>query len=122
MSDALNVGDPSDRLLLQWDIASPRVADGLAGHAHATPAGQWRERGAADLLVATDAGPRLRPATAGLLLVAVPEDIVGIRRVDPGLASQWRLQVRAALEPLLAAGGRVTALTSDGSYVVEVGS
>jgi predicted GNAT superfamily acetyltransferase len=54
------------------------------------------------------------------VLVAVPEDIVGLRRDDPGLASRWRLQVRAALEPLLATGGRVTSLTTDGCYVVEV--
>jgi predicted GNAT superfamily acetyltransferase len=122
MSDALNVGDPSDRLLLQWDIASTRVADALGGHASDRSAEQWRALGATDLLVATAAGPRMRPIGSGPVLVAVPEDIVGIRRADPGLGSQWRLQVRAALEPLLRAGGRVTALTTDGSYVVEVPS
>ncbi len=122
MSDALNVGDPSDRLLLQWDIASARVADALGGHAGDQSAEQWRAQGATELLVATDAGPRMRPIGSDLVLVAVPEDIVGIRRADPGLAAQWRLQVRAALEPLLRAGGRVSALTTDGSYVVEVRS
>lgn len=120
MSDALNVGDPSDRLLLQWDIASTRVADALGGHARNLSTEQWLAQGAAELLLATDAGPRLRPAGSELVLVAVPEDIVGIRREDPGLAAEWRLHVRAALEPLLRAGGRVMALTTDGSYVVEV--
>ena len=91
-------------------------------HARDLSTEQWRARGATELLVATAAGPRLRPIASDLVLVAVPEDIVGIRHADPGLAAQWRLQVRAALEPLLRAGGRVTALTTDGSYVVEVRS
>jgi predicted GNAT superfamily acetyltransferase len=122
MSDALNVGDPSDRLLLQWDIASARVADALGGHARDLSTEQWLAQGATELLIATDAGPQLRPASSELVLVSVPEDIVGIRRADPELAARWRLQVREALEPLVRAGGRVTALTTDGSYVVEVGS
>jgi predicted GNAT superfamily acetyltransferase len=122
MSDALNVGDPSDRLLLQWDVATARVTAALAGQAPDWSAGQWRAQGATDLLVAADGVPTLRPGAPGPALVAVPEDIVAIRRADPGLASQWRLQVRAALAPLLAAGGRVTALTTDGCYVVEVPS
>jgi predicted GNAT superfamily acetyltransferase len=120
MSDALNAGDPSDRLLLQWDIASTRVADALGGHARDRSAEQWQALGATELLVGTAAGPQMRPTGSGPFLVAVPEDIVSIRRADPGLGSQWRLQVRAALEPLLRAGGRVTALTTDGRYVVEV--
>jgi predicted GNAT superfamily acetyltransferase len=122
MSDALNVGDPSDRLLLQWEIASARVADALRGNARDQATEQWEAQGATELLAATAVGPQLRPIGSDLVLVAVPEDIVGIRRVDPGLAAQWRLQVRAALEPLLRTGGRVTALTTDGSYVVEVRS
>ena len=123
MDDALNAGDESDRLLLQWDLASARVADALAG---AEPAGtrhDWLARGATERLVATDEGPRLHaPRARRSCSSRVPDDIVDVRRFDLALATVWRLQVRAALEPLVRAGGRVVGLTTDGSYVVEVRS
>lgn len=121
MDDPLNAGDASDRLLLQWDLASSRVTEALAGGAPAVSAAQWVARGASQRLAVTDTGPRLQPPTSPVVLVAVPADIVDTRRIDPALAGEWRLQVRAALEPLVRAGGRVVGLTTDGSYVVEVG-
>jgi predicted GNAT superfamily acetyltransferase len=122
MDDALNAGDESDRLLLQWDLASERVADALAGAATAATRADWVERGAVERLVATEDGPRLHDVVAPYVLVAVPDDIVDVRRFDLALAKVWRLQVRAALEPLVNAGARVVSLTTDGSYVVEVSS
>ena len=121
MDDALNAGDESDRLLLQWDLASPRVAAALDGDAPARSRADWLADGATELLVATEDGPRLREAGSDVVLVAAPDDIVDVRRFDLPLAKVWRLQVRAALEPLVRAGGRVVGLTTDGSYVVEVG-
>jgi predicted GNAT superfamily acetyltransferase len=123
MDDALNAGDESDRLLLQWDLASSRVASALAGERPALPREEWLARGATERLACTDDGsPRLVDASSAVVLVAAPDDIVDIRRFDLALAKVWRLQVRAALEPLLRAGGEVVGLTTDGSYVVEVGS
>ncbi len=121
MDDPLNAGDASDRLLVQWDLASARVDTALMGAEPAMSAAQVRARGATELLVATDEGPRLQPTSSAVVLVAVPDDIVDTRRIDPALAGRWRLQVRAALEPRVRAGGRVVGLTTDGSYVVEVG-
>jgi len=121
MDDPLNAGDASDRLLVQWDLASARVDAALMGAEPAISAAQVRARGATELLVATDEGPRLQPTSSAVVLVAVPDDIVDTRRIDPALAGRWRLQVRAALEPRVRAGGRVVGLTTDGSYVVEVG-
>ncbi|MFN8169724.1 MAG: hypothetical protein U0S36_13200 [Candidatus Nanopelagicales bacterium] len=122
MDDALNAGDESDRLLLQWDLASDRVADALAGTSAAETSADWIERGAVQRLVATEEGPRLHDVVAPHVLVAAPDDIVDVRRFDLALAKVWRLQVRAALEPLVSAGARVVSLTTDGSYVVEVSS
>jgi predicted GNAT superfamily acetyltransferase len=122
MDDALNAGDESDRLLLQWDLASPRVAAALAGQAPARSRADWVERGATELLAVIDDGPRLLDTSSAVVLVAAPDDIVDIRRFDLPLARAWRLQMRAALEPLVRAGGQVVGLTTDGSYVVEVGS
>ncbi len=120
MDDVLNVGDTSDRLLVQWDLASTRVERALAGGSRAEPDERWLARGAGALLVAIAGGPELRDTAAQVRLVAVPDDIVAIRRDDPALARRWRARVRAALEPQLAAGGRVVGLTGDGSYVLEV--
>ncbi len=122
MDDALNAGDESDRILLQWDLASSRVADALAGTASPLSRDEWLALGATERLVATDEGPRLHDTESPVILVAVPDDIVDVRRFDLALAKVWRLQVRAALEPVVRAGGRVVGLTTDGSYVVEVGS
>ncbi len=122
MDDALNAGEPSDRLLLQWDVASTRVADALGGTSSVLSSDEWRALGAHDGLVVDDAGPRAVDVTAPVVLVAVPDDIVAIRGADPSLARQWRLAVRDALSPLMSGSGRVVALTTDGCYVMEVGS
>lgn len=122
MDDALNAGEESDRLLLRWDLASDRVVDALAGAAAPMSRDAWRALGATDRLLAGEDGPELVETSSPLVLVAVPDDIVDVRRFDLPLARAWRHQVRAALEPLVREGGRVVGLTTDGCYVVEVAS
>ena len=122
MDDALNRGEPSDRLLLRWDLASARVSDALAGATAPLSRDGWVSLGAEDALVADVHGPHVIEASSPVRLVALPEDIVAVRRDDPELARRWRLAVREVLEPLMGGGGRVVALTTDGHYVVEVGS
>lgn len=64
----------------------------------------------------------VRPPTdpaAKTTSVATPDDIVVLRRTDPGAAADWRFRLRGELAPLLAAGGVVTGFTRDGEYVVE---
>ncbi len=122
MDDALNAGEPSDRLLLQWDLASERVAGGLAGTAQTLGHDEWVAMGAVDGLAIDDDGPRALDVSSPVVLVALPEDIVAIRREDTALARQWRLAVRSALEPVEQGKGRVVSLTTDGYYVVEVES
>ena len=41
MDDDLNRGEPSDRLLLQWDLATQRVSDALAGTTSALSSDDW---------------------------------------------------------------------------------
>jgi predicted GNAT superfamily acetyltransferase len=57
-------------------------------------------------------------ATAGLDVVATPEDIVVLRRIDPNAAAAWRLRVREQLGGALANGGRVVGVTRDGEYLL----
>ncbi|MFM6939794.1 MAG: hypothetical protein ACKOUD_04155 [Rhodoluna sp.] len=122
MDDALNQGEPSDRIMLEWDLLSPRVAEALAGASVARPRDDWLAVGAEDAVLDTPDGPRAIEATSPVRLVALPEDIVSVRSSDAPLARRWRLVVREVLEPLVSSGGRIVSLTAEGHYVVEVGS
>lgn len=89
MSDAINAGDESDRLLMAWYVPT-------AGR-----------RGVRD---GSDAG--------GGELIATPEDIVALRRADPAEVARWRRDTRAALSAAIDAGRPVIGFTRDGQYVV----
>ncbi len=61
MTDAINAGDESDRLLLAWNVQAP-----IPAH------------------------PREGSGTADAVLVPTPSDIVELRRSDPAESSRWR--------------------------------
>jgi len=92
MTDSINAGDESDRLLMAW-----RVDDDDARRSRPTP-------------------------SADRILVPTPEDIITLRRTDPAAVARWRTETREALQAALARGDRITGFTSDGEYVVESGS
>ncbi len=120
MDDALNAGEPSDRLLAQWDVASDRVAEALGGAVPAVTRADLLAEDAEDaLVVGEDGEPHVVPSSARTTLVALPGDIVDIRRRDGGLARAWRLAVREALAPVALGEAQVVGLTTDGCYVVE---
>ncbi|MBM2614980.1 GNAT family N-acetyltransferase [Actinoplanes sp. LDG1-06] len=115
MSDGINSADDTDRLLLRWDLASPRVdlaVQGLASPVDVTGAAFALER-------TPDGEPAPRPADTRTVLVAVPADIETLRREDPACARRWRLAVRETLAPLIDGGARVTGFDRAGWYVVE---
>jgi predicted GNAT superfamily acetyltransferase len=89
MSDAINAGDDSDRLLMAWDTSAAVPA---------TP------RDGSDLV---------DPA-----LIPTPFDIVELRRSDPAAAATWRSETRRALTEALDTGRRVLGFTRDGEYVI----
>ena len=95
MTDEMNAGDHSDRLLAWWRVGSPRS-----------------QRAAAGSLAPYAALP------AGALLVPLPEDIVALRASDPEAALAWRLQVREVMVPALADGFVVDGVDVDGGYVL----
>jgi predicted GNAT superfamily acetyltransferase len=112
MTDGINAGQDSDRLLTTWTVA-PRIT---MGRADADPAG------CTVLLDEDDAGRPVRRASAGPespTLVRVPRDIEELRRCDPRLARSWRSAVRDLLGELLAEGARVSGFSRSGFYVVE---
>jgi predicted GNAT superfamily acetyltransferase len=87
MSDSINAGDESDRLLMAWRVD-------------------------ADV-------PRPVTVTDAHILVPTPEDVVSLRRTDPGAVSRWRTETRAALQGALDRGDRIVGFTPDGEYVIE---
>lgn len=89
MTDAINAGDESDRLLMAWDVTAP---------------------------VPTE--PRQGDGYTDTILVPTPADVVELRRTDPHAVATWRSETREALTSALAAGRRVLGFTRDGSYVI----
>lgn len=107
MSDGLNAGQGSDRLLATWNLAAATQTRAPAS--------------ASALLTATDDGqPQLHvpDPTAQRLSVAVPPDVEALRRTDPAMAAQWRGAVRGAFAPLIERGWTVTGF-HDHQYLLE---
>jgi predicted GNAT superfamily acetyltransferase len=120
MHDGINGDDDTDRLLLRWDLADPRVVAACAGRRQATDADGLRSHGAA---VALDRGRGGEPVAgrsdAATVLVAVPQHVEALRGANPGRAKEWRIAVREVLGGLLTAGARVTGFDRAGWYVVQ---
>ena len=89
MTDAINVGDESDRLLMAWDVTAP-----------------------------VPIAPRDGSGAATSLLVSTPPDVVELRRTDPSAVNRWRAETREALTSALDAGHRVHGFTREGAYVI----
>lgn len=99
MTDGVNAGQGSDRLLASWNLdASWPPAGPSSGLEPAT----------ASAVLTTDGDgaphPHLASPDAEVLTVAVPPDIESLRRTDPALAARWRGAVRGAMAPLLDRG------------------
>lgn len=109
MHDALNSDDPSDRLLVSWDLVAPRT-----GEPPTVPAVTVLADRAGEPVPTSDPMP---PGT-DRILVAVPGDIETLRRTDPLLARRWRLAVRESLHPRVEAGWVIEGFRSDHYYVL----
>jgi predicted GNAT superfamily acetyltransferase len=113
MTDAINAGMASDRLLLTWRLDDPAVA--------AACAGRPRQPAPGEAEVAVAVGPDLEPVThetgAPAVTVAVPPDMEAL---EPGQRRAWRAAVRRELGGRLAAGAAVTGfLRHPDRYLVE---
>lgn len=117
MDDEINRGDPSDRLLVRWDLEDEGAVAALDAPLPVPDLAELVDAGA-ELAVAEEAGTAvLHPTSATIRLVATPSDIVRLRRDDPARARAWRLTVRAAMQRAFADGLAPTAMTADGRYV-----
>lgn len=119
MTDGLNAGEESDRLLIRWQLDSAQTKSAAAGNATEPAVDQLLLDGATVVLSVGPAGePVSGSSSASVLLCQVPEDIVAVRGADPGLAHAWRLAVRRALSAAFDAGYGVSGATRTGWYVL----
>jgi predicted GNAT superfamily acetyltransferase len=113
MTDAVNAGMASDRLLLAWRLDDPPVAAACAGRPLQPPPVK------AD--AALTVGPGLEPVAhrpdTPAVTVALPP---ALEALDPGQRRAWRQAVREALGGRLAAGAAVTGFfRQPDRYLVE---
>jgi predicted GNAT superfamily acetyltransferase len=113
MTDGINEGDESDRLLIRWSLTdmAPRSAPDVL---------RLRAAGAPVLL---EEGRELEPVLGGgdrgeVALARVPRDIVTLRGSNPALARAWRMALRAALVPAFDDGLVARSMTRTGWYVL----
>jgi len=119
MPDAINGGEPTDRVLVDWDLMLPGI--GVAATA-VEDVDAWRARGAV-VALDTDASGAPRPgdgfaADCDLLLCATPPDIVALRRADPACAREWRAALRTVMLDALQRGLQLVAMARGGWYVL----
>jgi predicted GNAT superfamily acetyltransferase len=113
MSDRINAGDESDRILVEWPLLEPGIGS----------------RDSADgpdplpsLLDVDAAGRPVRRSEAfARALVRVPPDIERLRVENPQVAREWRMALRAALSDALTGDGRVSGFRAEAGYVVDLG-
>jgi predicted GNAT superfamily acetyltransferase len=111
MSDGLNAGQASDRVLLSWDLTvdTPPPRRGSLGQTFAA-------------LTANPVGrPELHdvPKDCAHLTLEIPSDIERLRREDAPLSHEWRIALRQALPHLLNDGWRVTNFDRAGLYIMK---
>jgi predicted GNAT superfamily acetyltransferase len=119
--DALNRGLPTDRFFVKWHLDSERVRERAAGPVPA-PSAEEILSGSPPALASVPGpsglpAPRACevPAGADRAHLEIPGDVQDLKRRDLGLASAWRLAVRAASLGLFARGFRVEEFGSSAS-------
>jgi predicted GNAT superfamily acetyltransferase len=123
MTDGINAGEESDRLLISWRLDSFAAEAAAAGRGPEPRLDELRHEGATELLVVGSAGePVTRSASSRVLLCQVPDDIVSLRRTDPSLARAWRLALRKVFTEAIDSGYEMSGATRSGWYVFEIGA
>ncbi|UTX54196.1 GNAT family N-acetyltransferase [Leucobacter aridicollis] len=94
MSDTINAGDLSDRLLVRWHLLDENVSR-LAG------------------------GDRSGSTVPKGFAVAIPDDIEGLRVTDPDQARKWRGTIREQLTSHLNNGARIVGFERGTGYILQ---
>ncbi len=97
MTDAINVGEESDRVFAWWDLTGERARAAARGEI-----GAITELGENQVVVET------------------PRDIVSLRSSDPEAAREWRYTMRENLMREFEAGREIIGVTENGDYVLDL--
>ena len=110
MTDTLNRGERSDRLMVRWDVERPigGPADG-AGF-------EVLGRGGDDPAAPSPSG--VRPPEGSTALIRIPREYHDLRERDRGLANAWREATAEAFTACFDAGLVATGFTADSVYVL----
>ena len=120
MADAINAGDESDRLDMEWRLRDEHVTSACAGRPEEPDADALLADGAVLGLSADDTDAPVRgDLDASTVLVGVPANIERMRAADRSRAVAWRHALRDVLGGLLADGAVVTGFARPGWYVVQ---
>jgi predicted GNAT superfamily acetyltransferase len=92
MSDALNAGDESDRLMVSWstDLDAPKARE------------------------------LINSPEPGDILIEIPENIVTIRFKNQSESMKWRRQVREQFMSAFEKNGKVVGFSANNEYVVRI--
>ena len=118
MTDAINIGDESDRLLAWWPTSTENLTTTSTTPSDSAPTSDSE----IDFHVAlTDNGaPEVRGLRAGTRnLVYLPPDIEGMRASGSPLVSKWRETIRETLTTAFADGWTITGMYERDAYVLE---
>lgn len=116
LPDALNAGDPTDRVIAKWSLLSDRVVGAARNH----------NLELSPLQIPTALGnfggrPERQKVDPGVstVLCYLPVDIIELRSAESALALEWRIALRDELHSRLQSGWHISGFTSDGAYVVS---
>jgi predicted GNAT superfamily acetyltransferase len=115
MTDALNSGELTDRLLVRWELerlppGNAMEVEGLTVLARSGPDD------------APEPSAVLEPPSGGTATIAIPREYHALRSLDPQRALTWRRAVSTAMSGCFDAGLVVTGFTADSSYVLGTAS
>jgi predicted GNAT superfamily acetyltransferase len=103
--DSINIGYPSDRLLVEWWVKSLRVVKRISKELRPLIASILLSRGAEAAIETVGGKPVAKKTVSSRVVVLpIPGDINRLRRAHPELASEWRMATREAFERLFSLG------------------
>jgi predicted GNAT superfamily acetyltransferase len=119
MSDVLNRGERSDRLVVRWELDRAIGPSAIPAGPHAVDV--LRASGPLEL-PKPERGEEPALAPRGTVRVSIPADYSGLKERDPGLASAWRDAVGEVLEQCFDLGMVVAGFTraQDGARYVLI--